>query len=88
MNTRKPPMKPKRLVWRISEATPLGEWVDPNVPERRPAIENPPDSTPGTWVSSYDLLEGSSVSEGVDTVPGELVDELFNTRKKGTSGGR
>lgn len=88
MNSRKPTMKPKRLVWRISEAAPLGEWVDPSVPERRPASDNPPDTAAGTWVSSYDLLEGSSVIEAVDTVPGELADEFFNPTKRSAGGSR
>ena len=83
MNSRKPETKAKRMVWRISEAAPMGEWVDPSLPERhvRRSTEAP-DSTSGTWVSTYDLLEGSSVSEDVDTVPAPLADEMFVPNQK------
>jgi len=69
----------KRLVWRISQAAPLGEFVDPNAP--LPALERedlPETSTGGGWaMSSFELLHGADVSEGPDTVPDEVFDELF-----------
>jgi hypothetical protein len=67
-------------VWRISESTPMGEWVDlaarPHVPQK-PKIALP-DVEQGTWVrSSYDLLDGVEINEAEDSVPAELFDELF-----------
>ena len=76
MNSRKPPTSSKSVVWRISEAAPLGEWVDKGAAQHAP-VADAPEITFGSWLSSYDLLEGSSVSESVDTVPGDLFDELF-----------
>lgn len=77
MNSRKPPMETRNLVWRISEAAPLGEWVDKGAPAHRPPAADAPELTFGSWFSSFDLLDGASVSEAVDTVPGDLFDELF-----------
>jgi hypothetical protein len=80
-SSRGPPAKPKRLVWRISERAPLGEWVDLNAePEAvRPSpAELPEVTTKGGWlVSSFDLLNGTDVQEVEDTVPGDLLDEMF-----------
>jgi len=76
MNSRKPTTHAKSVVWRISEAAPLGEWVDKCAPVPRPATD-PPEISLGRWISSYDRIEGVSISENVDTVPAELFDELF-----------
>ena len=79
MVQRKPTGPAKRLVWRISEAAPLGEFVDPTEPPPAPARRDLPEaSSSGGWiVSSFELLHGADVSEGPDTVPDELFDELF-----------
>ena len=77
MNPRKPPMEPPNRVWRISAAAPLGEWVDKAAAAHRPPAADAPEVTFGSWFSSYDLLDGASVSEAVDTVPDALFDELF-----------
>jgi len=79
MVQRKPTGPAKRLVWRISEAAPLGEFVDPNAPLPAPAHRELPEaSSSGGWiVSSFELLHGADVSEGPETVPDELFDELF-----------
>ena len=81
MVQRKPPAAPpqKKLVWRISEAAPLGEFVDPNAPRTAPERRDLPEvSSGGGWVvSSFELLHGADVSEGPDTVPADLFDELF-----------
>jgi hypothetical protein len=62
-------------VWRITAAAPLGEFVDPDAPPPRPS---PADRERGGWVvSSFDLAHGAEVSEGTDTVPDDLFDELF-----------
>ena len=79
--SRKPTPPVKRLVWRISEAAPLGEFVDPDAVRRplpRPDSDSLEVSTTGGWVvSSYELLAGTDVTEGPDTVPADLFDELF-----------
>lgn len=70
--------EPSKLVWRISQGAPLGEWVQ-RVPA---AIHGPatdlPEVSYGSWVtSSFDLLDGTDVTEDPDTVPGDLLDDLF-----------
>ena len=65
----------KRRVWRITAAAPLGEFVDPDAPLPR---SPPGDQERGGWVvSSFDLAHGADVSDGADTVPDDLFDELF-----------
>jgi hypothetical protein len=66
----------RRRVWRITADAPLGEFVDPDAhPPPRPAAGDPES---GGWVmSSFDLKHGAEVSEGPDTVPDDLFDELF-----------
>lgn len=81
------PQMPVKRVWRISASAPMGEWVDnPAVPPK-PAPMPPksvdplPEVSYGSWVtSSYDLLDGTDVTEDPDTMPGELFDELFAPR--------
>jgi hypothetical protein len=69
--------KPKRLVWRMTERAPMGEWVDPNAPPERPK-KDLPEGSPGNWVgSSYDLLNGVDIDDNPNTVPDDLFDELF-----------
>ena len=73
-------------VWRISENTPMGEWVDLAASPRVPAISRPelPEVEQGTWVrSSYDLLDGIEMNEAADSVPAELFDELFGAPVRG-----
>jgi hypothetical protein len=68
------------LVWRISENTPLGEWVEAHtIPGDLPHHEGLPEVSLGSWAeSSFDLLHGTDVSESHDTVPDDLLDELFS----------
>jgi hypothetical protein len=82
------PKAPAR-VWRISADEPLGEWVQ-SVPAPAPAAvpSNPKALRPsqgdsdGHWLmSSFDLLSGSEVTEDDETIPGELLDELFAPKK-------
>lgn len=78
-SSRRTPAKPQKLVWRISERAPLGQWVDPSAKAagRSPA-GLPEVLTGGEWLaSSFDLLSGLDVSEGRATVPVDLFDELF-----------
>ena len=81
--TRKEEASPPKLVWRISERAPMGEWVDASRVEEAATSPLPEVSFGGGWVmSSYDLLQGSDTSEVEDTIPGELFDELFAPSKK------
>jgi hypothetical protein len=82
MAQRKPAAPAKRLVWRITEAAPLGEFVDPSltpaVVRRDLSPEEAQERGQGGWVvSTFELLNGTDISEGPDTVPDELFDELF-----------
>jgi hypothetical protein len=71
--------KTRRLVWRISDRAPLGEWVDPAVPvEPTKPKTNLPEVSSGSFVrSSFDLLSGIDMDDGPNTVPDDLFDELF-----------
>jgi hypothetical protein len=66
---------PAKKVWRISDSAPKGEWVD----RANPVVtsgKDLPEVSYGTWVmSSYDLLDGTDVTE--EALPGALFDELF-----------
>jgi hypothetical protein len=71
----------KRRVWRISADAPLGRFVDPD--------DVPPDTLapqerfePGWRQSSFDLAYGLDVREAGDTIPGDLLDELFKPPAK------
>lgn len=72
------PAMPAKKVWRITETAPMGEWVVNAPPVAARLSRELPEVSYGTWVtSSYDLLDGADVVEDPDTVPGELLDELF-----------
>ena len=61
---------------RIAARAPMGEWVNNLAPAAPKPNEDLPEVSSGTWVmSSYDLLDGTDVTE--DALPGELFDELF-----------
>jgi hypothetical protein len=69
---------PAKKVWRISENAPMGEWVSKVAPVARKPRKDLPEVSNGTWVmSSYDLLDGTDVTEDPDALPAELFDELF-----------
>jgi hypothetical protein len=76
---KKGPASPGMLVWRVSENTPMGEWVEVHtIPAELP------EATLGSWAeSSFDLLHGVEVSDNPDTVPADLLDELFGPLPKG-----
>lgn len=78
MARHKAPSKTKRLVWRISDHAPLGEWVDPSLPPPAPPKPDHTDIETGGWRrSTYDLLNGVEVDDNPNTVPDDLFDELF-----------
>ena len=75
-----------KLVWRISEANPMGGWVDPGKHDSLDPFDlsaefpDLPEVSSGSRVdSSFDLLRGTDISEddAGDTVPSDLLDELF-----------
>ncbi len=83
----------KRLIWRITEAAPLGEYVDAAdvaaaaaarataaaaAPTVAPVLPEAQVSSGGWVVSSFELLHGADVTEGYDTVPGDLFDSFFS----------
>ena len=82
MAQRKLPGRSKKMVWRITESAPLGEFVDPAAPRPDQPKDQPEVSRGGWVVSSFELLHGTEISEGPDTVPDELFDELFPPAKK------
>jgi hypothetical protein len=66
---------PAKKVWRISESAPMGEWVNEVRRDPKPS-KDLPEVPHGPWVrSSYDLLDGTDVTE--EAFPGGLFDELF-----------
>jgi hypothetical protein len=72
------PRPAKKLIWRISEDMPLGDWVDSTSTPAPITKTEPPEEPTDSWASSsFDLLHGVDVSENEDTVPSELLDELF-----------
>lgn len=76
MEKRNPSMPPKRLVWRISENSPMGEWIDPSIRRPSPVAALHPADLLSSWsTSSYDLLNGIQVTEIPETEPGELFTE-------------
>lgn len=81
---RKDVAQTKRVLWRMTEAAPQGEFVDANKPAApapaTPAVEKPEPSY-GSWLeSSFELLHGTEINDGPDTVPDDLFDELFAPR--------
>jgi len=78
MARHKPSPKSKRMVWRISDHAPLGEWVDPSLPSEPPK-KHPPDTDEerGWRRSTYDLLKGVDIDDNPNTVPDDLFDEFF-----------
>jgi hypothetical protein len=67
----------KRQVWRITSDAPQGRWVDPE--DERIEDQPQPEERFGSGMrqSSFELAVGLEVKDATDTVPGELLDELF-----------
>jgi hypothetical protein len=72
----------KKVIWRMSNNAPLGEYVHPS-DAAAPAVESPEPATPSdpksSWrLSSLELSDGLQVSEQpIDTLPDDLWDEFF-----------
>jgi len=83
---RKGKEKPAKVVWRMSAAAPLGEFVDSEADKRKPAepLEAPapgdgqePPPERGWHFSSHELNQGIEVTEEpLDTLPDELFDHF------------
>jgi hypothetical protein len=76
------PTVPAKKVWRISDTSPQGEWVDKTAPVAaeplKETLDSPREVTCSNWmISSYELLDGTEVNEDPETLPGDLFDELF-----------
>jgi len=91
MTATKRPAPKGKLVWRISADNPMGRWVDLakldqfDLSDLSAEFPDLPEVSSGSRVdSSFDLLRGTDISEGDagDTVPSELLDELFAPIKK------
>ncbi|MEO7152469.1 MAG: hypothetical protein ABIX46_12285 [Burkholderiaceae bacterium] len=78
----------RRLVWRISQLDPQGEWVDPGTVETDISEAARDVASGSSWASSsFDLLQGVEVTEDdPDTMPAELYDELFDAHTAGLDG--
>ncbi len=71
----------KRLVWRMTPNSPTGEYVDPAA--NALARLDPVDGHQSGWaVSTFDLLTGLDVIEVGDSLPADLIDELFKKPTK------
>ncbi len=80
------PTAPARRVWRVSPGAPMGEWIDKSTPPAPKPSSELPEVSYGSWVtSSYDLLDGTDVTDDPDTLPGELFDELFAPKPDASS---
>ncbi len=76
----KTPPATKTLVWRITPDAPKGAWVDPATILPAPNVDAA-EGRPSSWaMSSFDLQYGADVSDVSDTVPADLLDELFPPR--------
>jgi hypothetical protein len=72
----KTPRPAKTLVWRTTPGTARGEWVDPAT--ITPPSLNAPEFESGAWLmSSFDLQYGADIRDVTDTVPEDLLDQLF-----------
>lgn len=75
----------RRRIWRVTPEAPMGEFVEldaagAKADEPLPERDARPESGESNWVqSSFDLAIGLEVSDFDDTVPAELLEELFKT---------
>jgi hypothetical protein len=65
-----------KKVWRITPDAPQGKWVDPaTIPPLELTVH---DFESGAWLmSSFDLQYGVEIKDVTDTVPEDLLDQLF-----------
>jgi hypothetical protein len=66
----------RRTVWRVTAATPLGEYIDPDAPRAAPPVRIER-TEPGWLQSSFELADGLESKDVSDSLPGEVFDQLF-----------
>jgi hypothetical protein len=89
MRQRKTKPKVAKVVWRISDAAPLGEYVHVDMLRDEPPAVPAADSAEGLprgergWHhSSHDLVHGVEVhEEPLDTLSDDMLAELFKPKK-------
>jgi hypothetical protein len=64
----------RRRVWRVTDAAPLGEFVETDSPLPANASDHP---ETGWQQSSWDLAMGLEVRDATDTLSPEAFDALF-----------
>ena len=73
-------------MWRVTNAAPMGEFVDIDISDRPGGPSAGAEVTPKVldpapvvdWRgSSWDLLNGCEVNDDEESIPGDLFDELF-----------
>lgn len=79
MFSRKTTKKAPRLVWRMTESNPAGEFVPSESPARH--INNSHEiHERGLRESAKELADGAEVTEtDISTLPGELADEFLKS---------
>jgi hypothetical protein len=70
------------MVWQVTEAAPLGEWVDARTITGALARDGARREMRAWSQSSIDLARGAEVIEVMDTMPAELYDDLFTPPPK------
>jgi hypothetical protein len=74
------PSRSRARVWRVTAGAPKGGWVD--LVTSPPAIVDAPERASTTWaMSSFDLRYGADITDVSDTLPADLLDELFPPKK-------
>ena len=82
MKVKRRPVPVKKIIWRMSDNAPLGEYVsgnDASAPGGASATSGTARGSQSSWrLSSVELLDGLQVTEQpLDTLPGELLDQFF-----------
>lgn len=77
MSRKKPPPHVVKLVWRITDEAPMGEYVDANAPRKASDLNAAEGRSPGWTDSSFDLLHGADVTHDPEDLPPDLLHELF-----------
>jgi hypothetical protein len=73
----------KSLLGRIGAAAAQGKPTDPARSQSARPVDQAPEAPHGGWATStYELLNGAEVSDDPDTVPSELLDELFAPKQE------
>ncbi|MFZ2651582.1 MAG: hypothetical protein WA210_15910 [Burkholderiaceae bacterium] len=81
-HVKRKPVPVKKVIWRMSGNSPLGEYVsarDSSVPSDATVQAGAAPVSQSSWrLSSVELRDGLHVTEQpLDTLPGELLDEFF-----------